>query len=120
MVCAACSLFWPFVYGYYIHYFHEWQTADAIQKKLEIEAKEYHTLAQGTHSLQTRAPVSRSEIEDFRSNRLEAAGIYEKKAKTAKRRETRYIHLWQWLGRIAQASFLIGLGFLLAFAIKNL
>jgi hypothetical protein len=51
---------------------------------------------------------------------LEAAGIYEKKAKTAKRRETRYIHLWQWLGRIAQASFLIGLGFLLAFAIKNL
>ncbi|MGA2896683.1 MAG: hypothetical protein ABSE27_03695 [Acidobacteriaceae bacterium] len=120
MLCAACSLFWPFVYGYYSHYFHEWQTADVIQKKLKIEAKEYPTLAQGTHSLQTRAPISYSEIEDFRSNRLEAAGIYETRAKAAKRRETRYIHLWQWLGRIAQASFLIGLGFLLAFAIKNL
>jgi hypothetical protein len=120
MVCAACSLFWSFVYGHYIHYFHEWQTADAIQKKLEIEAKEYPTLAQGTLSSKTRAPVSRSEIEHFQSNRLEAAGIYEEKAKTAKRQETRYIHLWQWLGRIAQASFLIGLGFLLAIAITNL
>jgi hypothetical protein len=120
MVCAACSLFWSFVYGHYIHYFHEWQTADAIQKKLEIEAKDYPTLAQGTLSSETRAPVSRSEIEHFQSNRLEAAGIYEEKAKTAKRQETRYIHLWQWLGRIAQASFLIGLGFLLAIAITNL
>jgi hypothetical protein len=120
MICATCSLFWPFVYGYYSHYFHEWQTANAIKEKLEIEAKEYPTLARGTHSLQTSAPVSRKEIEDFQSNRLEAAGIYEEKAGTAKRKETLYVHLWQWLGRIAQASFLIRLGFLLAFAIKNL
>jgi len=120
MLCAACSLFWPFVYGYYSHYFHEWQTANAIKEKLESEAKEYPTLARGTHSLQTRAPLSHKEIEDFQSNRLEAAGTYEQKAGTAKRRETLYIHLWQWLGRVAQASFLIGLGFLLAFAINNL
>lgn len=120
MICAACSLFWPFVYGYYSHYFHEWQTANAIKEKLEIEAKEYPTLARGTHSVQTGAPVSGKEIEDFRSNRLKAAEIYKKKAGTANRRETFYTHLWQWLGRIAQASFLLGLGFLLAFAVWNL
>jgi hypothetical protein len=120
IICATCSLFWSFVYGYYSHYFHEWQTARAIKEKFKIEAEEYPTVARGTYSAQTRAPISRKEMEDFQSNRMEAAGIYEKKEKAAKRRETFYMHLWRWLGRIAQAGFLGGLGFLLAFAIKNL
>ncbi len=120
MICAACSLFWPFVYGYYSHHFHDWQTANALKERNEVEAKEYPTLARGTYSLQTGAPTSGREIEDFRSKRLEAAGIFEKRAGAAKRQETLYKHLWQWLGRIAQASFLLGLIFLLTFAIRNL
>jgi hypothetical protein len=120
MICATCSLFWAFVYGYYSHHFHQWQTARAIKEKYKIEAEEFPTVSRGTYSAQTGAPISRKEIEDFQSSRMEAAAIYEKKEKTAKGRETFYMNLWRWLGRIAQAGFLVGLGFLLAFAITNL
>ena len=120
MMCATCSFFWPFVYGYYSNYFHEWQTANALKEKCEIEAKEYPTLTRGSISLQTRAPVSHREIEDFQSNRMEAAGIYEKKAAHTKSRESFYMLFWHWLARIAQVSFLGGLASLLAFAIRNM
>jgi hypothetical protein len=120
LICAACSLFWTFVYGYYSHYFHERQTAETIKNKFEAEAKEYPTIVRGTINAQTRAPFSRTDIEGFQSNRREAAGIYEKREKSARRWELLYMHMWRWLGRIAHATFLIGLGFLLAFAVKNL
>jgi hypothetical protein len=70
MTCAACSLFWSFVYGYYSHYFHEWQIAKALKENYETDAKEYPTLAQGALSVQTRAPISQKEIEGFISNAL--------------------------------------------------
>ena len=120
MTCAACSLFWPFVYGYYSFYFHEWQAANALKEKCEIEAKEYPTLIRGSMSVQTGAAVSQKEIQDFISNRTKAAEIYEGKAAHAKRREKVYMHFWRWLGRVAQGSFLGGLASLLAFAIKNM
>jgi hypothetical protein len=120
MTCAASSLFWSFVYGYYSHYFHEWQTANAQKEKYEADAKEFPTLARGTVSVQTRTTTSRQEIADFVSNRTEAAAICDKRATSAKRWETFYMHLWRWLGRIAHTSFLGGLLLLLAFAIKNI
>jgi hypothetical protein len=120
MACAACSLFWPFVYGYYSHYFHERQTAKAQKEKYETDAKEFPTLVRGSVSVQTNAPTSRKELEDFVSNRMEASAICDKRAKHAQRWENFYMHFWRWLGRIAQASFLGGLGLLLAFAIRNM
>jgi len=120
MTCATCSLFWPFVHGYYSHYFHEWQTAKALKEQYETEAKEYPTLARGTVSVQTKLPTSQKEIQDFISNRMEASAICDKKATHAKRRESFYMHSWRWLGRIAQATFLGGLALLLAFAIRNM
>ena len=120
MTCAACSLFWPFVYGYYGFYFHEWQHANALKGKFEIEAKDAPTLMRGSISVQTRAPLSQKELEDFISDRSQAAAIYEGKAAHAKRREKFYMHVWRWVGRIAQATFLGGLVLLLAFAIKNM
>jgi hypothetical protein len=120
MTCAASSLFWSFVYGYYSHYFHEWQTANAQKEKYEADAKEFPTLARGTVSVQTRSTTSRQEIADFVSNRTEAAAICAKRATSAKRWETFYMHFWRWLGRMAHASFLGGLVLLLAFAIRNM
>ena len=120
MTCAASSLFWSFVYGYYSHFFHEWQTAKAQKEKYEADAKEFPILARGTVSVQTKAPTSPKEMEDFVSNRMEAAAICDKKARSAKRRETFYMHFWRWLGRIAHTSFLGGLVLLLAFAIENM
>jgi hypothetical protein len=120
MTCAACSLFWSFVYGCYSHYFHERQTAEALKEKFETEAKEYPTLARGTVSVQTRALVSQKEIESYISNRMEASAKCEKTAADAKRRENFHMHFWRWLGRIAQASFLSGLAVLLAFATRNI
>ncbi len=77
-------------------------------------------MVRGAWSMQTQAPVSKKEIEDFRSNCLAAAEIYEKGAAKAKRREVPYLHLWAWLGRLARTGFVVGLGVLLAFAIVNL
>jgi hypothetical protein len=120
MTCAACSLFWSFVYGYYSYYFHEWQTAKAQKEHYETEVKEFPTLARGTISVQTKALTSQKEIEDFISNRMEASAISDKRAKRAKRWETFYMHFWRWLGRIAHLTFLRGISMLLAFAIKNM
>jgi hypothetical protein len=120
MTCAACSLFWSFVYGYYSHFFHEWQSAKAQKEKYETDAKEFPTLARGTVSVQTGAQTTAAEIQAFISNRREAAAICDKRAKHARGREIFYMHFWRWLGRIAQASFLAGLVMLLLFATTNI
>ena len=120
LVCASCSLFWTFVYGRYSYFFHEWQTANADKEKHQTDAKEYATVVHGVRSTQTHAPISQKEVDEFRSDRLETAEIYKERAAKAKRRENWYLRLWKWLGRIARICFLVGLGFLLAFAINNL
>lgn len=120
LVCAVCSLFWTFFYGQYSFFFHEWQAADAHKDKHETDAEEYATMVSGARSVQTQAPVSQKDINDFRSNRLAAAAKYEDRAAKAKRRETLYLHLWTWSGRVARICFLVGLGFLFAFATGNL
>lgn len=120
MTCAVSSLFWSFVYGYYGHFFLEWQTAKTQREKYEADAKEFPILAHGTVSVQTKAITSPKEIADFVSNRTEAAAICNKRATSAKRWETFYMHFWRWLGRIAHASFLGGLVLLLDFAIRNM
>jgi hypothetical protein len=117
--CILCSLFWLRAFSHYTHYFHEWQTANAQREQFEVEATEYPTLARNTISLQTGQPTSREEMEGFISNRTEAAAICEKRGKGAKRLENRYMFLWRWLGRFAQASFLGGFALLIAFAAKN-
>lgn len=120
LVCAACSLFWPFVYGYYSHYFHSRQYAETLKEKHEVEAKEFPALARGTVSVQTRAPMTSRDIEGYTGPRLRAAVECEKNAKDSERSENRYMSLWRWLGRLAQSSFLLGLALLLAFAIRNM
>ena len=120
LVCAACSLFWTFVYGLYSYYFHEWQAADAHRDKCETDAEAYATMVSGARSVQTAAPVSQKNIDEFRSNRLVAAAAYKTRGEKAKRWENFYSHLWRWLGRVARICFLVGLGSLLAFATANL
>lgn len=120
IVSAPCSLFWSFVYGYYSHYFHSRQYAEMLKEKHEVEAKEFPTLAQGTISVQTRAPLTGKDIEGFTGPRLKAAKQCGENAKQAEDKEQFYMSLWRWLGRIAQVSFLLGLGLLLAFAIGNM
>jgi hypothetical protein len=112
--------FWPFVYGYYSHYFHSRQYAEALKEKHETEAKEFPTLAQNTMSVQTRAPLTSKDIEGYTGPRLKAAKECRENAKQAEDKEQFYMSLWRWLGRIAQASFLGGLALLLAFATRNM
>ena len=119
IICAMCSLFWPFVYGYYSHYFHSRQYAEALKEKHEIEAKEFPTLAQNAFNVQTRAPLTSKDIEGFTGPRLKAAKDCGENAKQAEDKEQFYMSLWRWLGRIAQASFLSGLVLLAAFATRN-
>jgi hypothetical protein len=89
--------------------------AEAVKEKHETEAKEITNLNRNVTNLQTQA-----EIDAFRNPRLEAARASGKNAKYLSRREKFYMHLWRWLGRLAHVGFLLGLGLLLAFAIKNM
>jgi len=114
MTCAACSLFWTFVYGYYSHYSLERQHAESLKEKHKIDAKEFGTLSRNAVN------VTPADVDAFRGSRLEAAVACEKNAKDSERRENFYMRLWRWLGRVAQFGFLLGLGLLLAFAIKNM
>jgi len=115
VTCAACSLFWTFVYGYYSHYARAREYAEAVKEKNEIEAKEIASLNRNVVNLQTQ-----SQLDAFRNPRLEAAAASETNAKYLGRRERFYMHFWRWLGRLAHIGFLFGLGLLLAFAIKNM
>ena len=120
ILCAACSLFWPFVYGYYGHYFYSRQYAEALKEKHEIEAKEFPTIARNAVSVQTGTFLGSKDIEEFSAPRLKAAKECEQNAKRAEDKEQFYMRFWRWLGRIAQVSFLCGLALLLAFAVKNM
>lgn len=115
MTCAACSLFWSFVNGYYRHYARAREYAEAIKEKNEVEAREISHLTRSIANLQTP-----TQIDAFRKPRLEAAATSEEHAKYLAKREKFYLHLWRWLGRLAHAGFLLGLALLLAFAIKNM
>ena len=106
MTCAACSLF--------CHYCLARQYAESVKEKNEIEAKEIASLNRNVVNLQTPA-----ELDAFRKPRLDAAAASEINAKYLARRESFYMHSWRWLGRIAHVSFLLGLGLVLAFAMKN-
>jgi hypothetical protein len=120
LTCVVSSLFWMMVYSRYIHYFHEWQTADSLKQQYEVEAEEYPTVARNTISLETGRMTSQQEMDGIVANRREAAAICENRAKGAKRLEKRYMLSWRWLGRIAQAGFFSGFVFLIAFAAKNI
>ena len=115
MTCAACSLFWTLVYGYYAHFCIERQHAESLKEKHEIEAREIGVLSRSVANLQTPA-----QLDAFRNPRLEAAAACEKNAKDTEQREKFYMHLWRGLGRIAHVGFLLGIVLLLAFAIKNM
>ncbi len=119
LVCIVCSLFWLMFYGRYTHFFLEQQTANAQKVQCETEAKEYPTLARNSMSLQTKAMMSAKEIQDFVSNRMEAAAIFGKRAAGAERCEKRSMFYWRSLGLIAQLTFMGGFALLIAFAVKN-
>jgi|SRR5438477_7422643 len=114
MTCAACSLFWSFVYGYYSHYCIGRQYAEAVRDKNQIESDEIVNLSRNVANLQTPA-----QLEAFRAPHRKAAGASDDNAKFLARRENFYMHFWRLLGRIAHVTFLLGLGLLLAFAVKN-
>ena len=116
IVCLVSSLFWLSAFSHYTHYFHEWQTANAQKQQFETEATEYPIIARYSISVKTKAPLSHQEIEEYQTNRRQAASILEKKAAGAKRIENLYNRCWRLLGWIAQASFVAGLVMLLLFA----
>jgi hypothetical protein len=89
--------------------------AEAVKEKYETEAKEITKLNRNVANLQTQA-----ELDGFRNPRLQAASESDKNAKYLGRQERFYMHIWRWLGRIAQVGFLLGLALLVAFAIRNM
>jgi hypothetical protein len=119
-ICVLCSLFWSFVYGYYSHYFHSRQYAEALKKKHEVEAEAFPTLAQHAYDVESRAPLTIKDIEGYTGPRLKAAKECGDNAKQAEDKERFYMRLWRWLGRVAQLGFLLGFGLLLAFAVRNM
>jgi hypothetical protein len=63
MVCVACSLFWSFFYGHYIHYVRGREYAEAAKKKYETDAKEIVNF--NIVNLRTQA-----ELDEYKNPRL--------------------------------------------------
>ena len=80
MICAACSLFWTFVRGYYSHYSRARENDEVVKEQYEIEAKEIPNLK--IANLQTQA-----ELDAFTNPRLDAARERSKVARYHGRRE---------------------------------
>jgi hypothetical protein len=111
--CLVFSLFFSFFLAHYGHYFRAREYCEAVKKRYETEINEIGHLNIG--NLQTE-----SEIEGFMAPRREAARTSGENAKWNERRENFYQRTWISTGRLARLAFLVGLGLLLAFAIKNM
>ena len=111
-ICLVCSLFWLVFHTHYSHYFRLRDYCEAVAKRHETEIAEFEHM--NAVNLQTAA-----EREGFITPRQNAIAKSKKNAEHNKQRQQFYLHLWVWTGRLARASFLVGFGLLLAFAIKN-
>jgi len=112
-ICLTCSVFYTFFVTHYGHFFRSREYCEAVKKRYETEIDEIGHL--NVSNLQTR-----SEIEEFMAPRREMVRRSETNAKWNERRENFYQYIWIWCGRLARIAFLVGLGLLLAFAIKNM
>lgn len=112
-LCLTCSVFYTFFVTHYGHFYRSREYCEAVKKRYETEINEIGNL--NVVNLQTQ-----SEIEAYTAPRREAANISGKNAKWNERRERSYQFAWRWSGRLARIGFLVGLGFLLAFAIENM
>lgn len=112
-VSLACSLFWSFFMTHYGHYSRQREYCEVAKKRYETEVREVVNL--NIENLRTP-----EQLAEYRNPRIEAAAKSEKNAKWNEVREKRYQRLWIWAGRLARAGFLLGLGFLLSFAIVNI
>jgi hypothetical protein len=112
-ICLSSALFWSFFRTHYGHFFRNREYAEKVQKRYETEIEEIRHLR--IENLQTN-----EEIAAFIGPRREAAATSKKNAGWNERREKVYSFVWIWFGRIARIAFVVGLGLLLAFAVKNI
>ena len=98
---------------HYGHYYRKREYCEAAKKRYETEVREVVNL-----NIENLQPPE--QLAAYRNPRVEAAAKSEKNAKWNEVREKRYERLWIWAGRLARAGFLLGLGFLLSFAIANI
>ncbi len=112
IVCLACSLFWNFFHTHYAIYSRNRELSEAEKKRYETEIDEIAQV--GAANINTFA-----QIEEYRRPRRDAVEILRKKVKYYERREKIYLFVWQWGGRLARVSFLLGIASLVYFAISN-
>jgi hypothetical protein len=110
--CLVCSLFFTYFHAHYGHFFRAREYCEAVKKRYETEIAEIGYM--NFENLQTKA-----EIDAFVNPRKAAIQKSTENAKWNERREKRYQHAWIWTGKIARGAFIVGLGLLVAFAIKN-
>ena len=113
LVCLACSLFYTFFVSRYGHYYRHREYCEVAKKRYETEVREIAHL--NLANVRTE-----EELAAYRNPRIEAAAISEKNAKWNEVREKRYERSWIWAGILARTGFLLGLAFLLAFAVANM
>jgi hypothetical protein len=112
-VCLTLSLFWTLFVTHYGHYSRNREYAEAAKTKHETEAKEIQYL----DVVNIRTPA---ELDAFIVPRREAALKSGKNAKWNEAREKFYYPVWIWSGRLARLGFIVGMGFLILVAIKNI
>jgi hypothetical protein len=111
LFCLAISLFWTVFYSHYMYYACVRQHMENMKLKRAAESD-----AVGSLDFVNLTPADRPAVE---ARLRKAAAGYDKDEKRAARQESFYFFLWKWSGRLARLAFLVGLGLLFCFAIRN-
>lgn len=112
-IAVVAGIFTPFFHTHYIHFARSREFAQRKAGQRETEASALDQLP----IVNIRTP---SEREEIRTRLRQVAQAYSKDEKWAARREDFYMYVWVWLGRTARLMFVVGLGFLLCFAVRNM
>jgi hypothetical protein len=111
LFCLAVSLLCNFFNTHYMHYARLREHVENMKLKREAEAD----------ALDPLKPVNLIPAERlaFEEKLRKAAAAYDKTQRWAAKRESLYLFLWKWSGRLARLAFLGGLGLLFCFAVGN-
>jgi hypothetical protein len=111
-VCLLFSQLYVLINLYYGFHYREREMAEAKQKRYETELEEFPKI--GLANLRTA-----EQLAAFSQQLKTAVAKIQSTIDKHQKRQDRYMTAWMWAGRVARASFVLGIGSLILFAVLN-
>jgi len=112
-LCLICATYYTFFASTYIHYARSREYAERMKEQHE-------TVAEEVPNIQVIGIQTKSELDEYVKELRDAAAKRGKDVNWNKRREELHEFLFRACGVTARATFALGIGFLLLFAIANI